>query len=97
MEIPNMALRIAAGLILLGSGKRTMRDFRIACLLACILPAVAVAAPKQDSAPADSQTAEEVDDLPMSLNNPGSIVERLEEDAEPADYLFQFPGVSSAC
>ena len=30
----------------------------------------------------------------MSMNNPGSIVERLEEDAEPADYLFQFPGLS---
>ena len=26
--------------------------------------------------------------------NPGSIVERLEGDAEPKDYLFQFPGVT---
>ena len=35
-------------------------------------------------------------ELGLSLNNPGSIVERLEEDAEPKDYLFQFPGVSGA-
>ena len=38
----------------------------------------------------------EFDDLPMNMNNPGSIVERLEEDAEPKEYLFQFPGVSGA-
>ena len=30
------------------------------------------------------------------MNNPGSIVERLKEDAEPKDYLFQFPGVDWA-
>jgi len=36
----------------------------------------------------------EFDDLPMNMNNPGSIVERLEEDAEPKEYLFQFPGVN---
>ena len=36
----------------------------------------------------------EFDDYPMDMNNPGSIVDRLEEDAEPKDYLFQFPGVS---
>jgi len=32
----------------------------------------------------------------MSMNNPGSIVERLEEDEATKDYLFQFPGVSGA-
>ncbi len=32
-------------------------------------------------------------DLPLNMNNPGSIVERLEKDAERKDYLFQFPGV----
>lgn len=36
------------------------------------------------------------DELPMSMNNPGSIVERLEEDADDEDYLFQIPGVSGA-
>ena len=30
----------------------------------------------------------------LNLNNPGSIVERLKEDAERKDYLFQIPGVS---
>jgi porin len=47
-----------------------------------------------ESASANSQVADKLDDLPMNMNNPGSIVERLEEDAEPKDYLFQFPGVS---
>jgi porin len=55
-----------------------------------------VAQPDEESAPAGSQAAVEPDDLPMIMNNPGSIVERLEEDAEPTDYLFQFPGVSRA-
>jgi porin len=32
-------------------------------------------------------------DLPLNMNNPGSIVERLKKDAERKDYLFQFPGV----
>ena len=28
------------------------------------------------------------------MNNPGSVVERLKEDAEREDYLFQFPGAT---
>jgi len=35
-------------------------------------------------------------ELPLNMNNPGSIVERLKEDAEPKEYLFQFPGVDRA-
>jgi porin len=42
------------------------------------------------------ETMDEFDELPMDMNNPGSIVDRLEEDAEPKDYLFQIPGVSGA-
>ena len=45
---------------------------------------------------ADSQEADEFGELPLNMNNPGSIVERLEEDAEPKDYIFQFPGVTGA-
>jgi len=30
----------------------------------------------------------------LDMNSPGSIVDRLEEDAAPKDYVFQFPGVS---
>ena len=57
--------------------------------------AVSAAAQANDaSATADSQAADEFDALPMNMNNPGSIVDRLEEDAEPKEYLFQFPGVS---
>jgi porin len=55
-----------------------------------------VAQPDDESAPDDFQVLDEAGDLPLDMNNPGSIVERLEEDAEPAEYLFQFPGVSSA-
>ena len=40
------------------------------------------------------ETMDEFDELPMNMNNPGSIVERLEEDAESKDYIFQFPGVT---
>jgi porin len=59
--------------------------------------AVSTAARTDDEAEsADSQEADEFDDLPMNMNNPGSIVERLEEDAEPKDYLFQIPGVTGA-
>jgi porin len=55
-----------------------------------------VAQADDESTSVDSQVADNLDDLPMNMNNPGSIVERLEEDAEPTDYLFQFPGVSEA-
>jgi porin len=34
--------------------------------------------------------------LSLGINNPGSIVERLEVDAAPKEYLFQFPGLSGA-
>ena len=34
--------------------------------------------------------------LSLGINNPGSIVERLEVDATPKEYLFQFPGLSRA-
>ncbi len=40
------------------------------------------------------ESSDEFDDAPMNMNNPGSIAERLEEDAAPKEYLFQFPGVS---
>jgi porin len=33
------------------------------------------------------------ENLGLQLNNPGSIVKRLEEDAAPKEYIFQFPGV----
>lgn len=32
----------------------------------------------------------------LRLNSPGSITTRLEEDAAPKEYLFQFPGVDGA-
>jgi porin len=56
--------------------------------------ASAVAQADDESAPADSHVADEFDYPPMNMNNPGSIVDRLAEDAKPKEYLFQFPGVS---
>ena len=53
---------------------------------ACLSSAGILAAPPD--------VTDEFDELPMNMNSPGSIVERLEEDAEPKDYLFQFPGVT---
>ena len=50
----------------------------------------------ENAEPNDTPTSEQEPSLPLNMNNPGSIVERLEEDAEPKDYLFQFPGVDRA-
>ena len=53
--------------------------------------------PKDDaSVLSGSQLTDEFDELPMNMNNPGSIVERLQQDEQPKDYLFQFPGVNGA-
>ncbi len=46
----------------------------------------------KNSRPDNADASEQESGLRM--NNPGSIVERLEEDEKPKDYLFQFPGVS---
>ena len=45
-----------------------------------------------DKALPDTTNASE-QTLGLQIDNPGSIVKRLEEDAERKDYLFQFPGV----
>jgi len=55
-----------------------------------------VAQADDESAAADLQVVNEFDEPPLNMNNPGSIVDRLEEDAAPKEYLFQFPGVSGA-
>jgi len=46
----------------------------------------------ENSRPDNADASEQESSLRM--NNPGSIVERLEEDEKPKDYLFQIPGVS---
>ncbi len=53
---------------------------------ACLSSAGVLASPPE--------AMDEFDELPVDMNNPGSIVERLEEDAESKDYIFQFPGVT---
>ena len=50
----------------------------------------------ENAQPNNTPASEQEPDIPLNMNNPGSIVERLEEDAEPKDYLFQFPGVDWA-
>ncbi|MDH3830549.1 MAG: carbohydrate porin [Gammaproteobacteria bacterium] len=69
--------------------KNTSTRLAMVLLAAAWMPLTAVFAAPDESANA-------FDELPMNMNNPGSIVERLEEDAEPKEYLFQLPGVSSA-
>jgi len=59
-------------------------------------PTTRVAQTSEESAQPVSRGTDDIDDLALNLNNPGSIVERLEEDAEKKDYLFQFPGVTAA-
>ncbi len=46
----------------------------------------------KNTKPNNTNVSEQESDLRM--NNPGSIVERLEEDDKPKEYRFQFPGVS---
>jgi porin len=49
----------------------------------------------QPLALAQAMSEEEVTNASsLDMNSPGSIVDRLEEDAAPKDYVFQFPGVS---
>jgi porin len=48
---------------------------------------------QENAEPGNTGASEQEPGEPLWWNNPGSIVERLEEDAEPKDYLFQFPGV----
>ncbi len=79
--------------MLLGLGKRRVLGLGIACLIACSLASVAVAQTSEESPSADSQEAEEVDDL--AINNPGSIVEQGRRDDKRKDYLFQIPGADA--
>jgi porin len=57
------------------------------------MPINAASATPEDAEPAN--TAESEQEAELSLNNPGSVVDRLKEDAEREDYLFQFPGLSA--
>ncbi len=51
---------------------------------------------QEDAKSDNTGTSEQELDLPLNLNSPGSIIERLRRDRERKDYLFQFPGVSRA-
>ena len=68
-----------------------------AILMVCLIAATQVQAGSTTLENTESSnTGASEEDPGLSMNNPGSIVERLEEDAEPKDYLFQFPGVGRA-
>ncbi|HCU53658.1 MAG TPA: hypothetical protein DIC36_05045 [Gammaproteobacteria bacterium] len=43
---------------------------------------------------ADDEPPDEFDEEPMVINNPGSVVERVEADQQDEDYLFAIPGAS---
>ena len=80
--------------------RRVSRLIRLgAILMAVLIVATQVQAGSTtlEDAEADNTGASEQElGEPLWWNNPGSIVERLEEDAAPKDYLFQIPGVDWA-
>ena len=80
--------------------RRVNRLIRLgAILMAVLIVATQVQAGSTtlEDAEADNTGASEQElGEPLWWNNPGSIVERLEEDAAPKDYLFQIPGVDWA-
>lgn len=69
-------------------------------IASCLFPLPAGAEPLKASRHLEPNSAmdpsEAKSDLLMNMSNPGSIEDRVAEDAEPTDYLFQFPGVSEA-
>jgi hypothetical protein len=78
-------------------GENMMWRILIIGILICCIPGVAFSLQDDQSAQSGSeidQQAQEPDYLPV--DNPGSIIEELEEDAERKDYIFQFPGVDRA-
>lgn len=52
--------------------------------------------PNDQSAIPGTHAADDADTLPLVMGRPGSVAARLRLDAEPKEYLFQFPGVSEA-
>jgi|GEM_PF-1228127 len=69
--------------------------FGIFCLLASMQDVAAVAAtPSGGGGWIADSTTEEQEQL-LRFNNPGSIVQRLEENRKPKEYLFRLPGVSA--
>ncbi len=75
--------------------RRVSRLIRLgAILMASLIVATQVQAGSttpENAEPGNTGASEQEPGEPLWWNNPGSIVERLEEDAEPKDYLFQFP------
>ena len=70
-----------------------------AIFLAVLITATLVQAgstTQEDAKSDNTGTSEQELDLPLNLNSPGSIIERLRRDRERKEYLFQFPGVSRA-
>jgi hypothetical protein len=50
----------------------------------------------ENAEPNNTGASEQEPALPLNMDRPGSIVERLKQDAERKDYLFQFPGIAGA-
>ena len=51
---------------------------------------------QKNAEPSNTDASGQEVEEPQWFENPGSIVERMKQDAEPKDYLFQFPGVDWA-
>ena len=59
------------------------------------LPSSAAATAASNSTPVIDASLKEQEQL-LQFNNPGSIVQRLEENRKPKEYLFRLPGMSTA-
>ena len=79
------------------------RGFSLLILLSAMLMAGLITVPEvhasgtalKNAALSDTPTSEQEPSVPI-MSDPGSIVERLEEDEKRKEYLFQFPGLSGA-
>ena len=63
-------------------------------LAAVALSSLTVSAEDISNPAAQANPVEESINSPLDLNSPGSVVDRLEEDEQPKEHLFQIPGVS---
>ena len=80
--------------------RRISRLIRLGAVLIAVLivamPVQASDTTQKNAEPNNTDASKQEVEEPLGLENPGSIAERLKRDAEPKDYLFQFPGVDWA-
>ena len=80
--------------------RRVSRLIRLSAILMAVLIVAAQvqggSTTPENAEPNNTDASKQEVEEPLGLWNPGSIVERLERDAEPKDFIFQVPGVDWA-